>query len=94
MEGPVRLDLVHELLGPGTVVVPGHGAPVGRDFVQEQRSAIGVVAETIRDLAGRGVPLDQALDAAEWPYPGEALADAVRRGYEQLPRAQRRLPLI
>jgi glyoxylase-like metal-dependent hydrolase (beta-lactamase superfamily II) len=94
MEWPVTLDLVLELLGPGTVVVPGHGAPVGRDFVQEQRSAIGVVAETIRDLAGRGVPLDQALDAAEWPYPGEALADAVRRGYEQLPRAQRRLPLI
>jgi hypothetical protein len=75
-------------------VVPGHGLPVGRDFVEEQRSAVGVVAETIRDLAGRGVPVDDALAAAEWPYPREHLAVAVRRGYEQLPRAARQLPLI
>ena len=94
MDWPTTLDLVLNLVGPDTVVVPGHGAPVGRDFVQEQRASIGVVAETIRDLAGRGVPLDQALAAAEWPYPREALAEAVRRGYEHLPRAQKRLPLI
>ena len=30
----------------------------------------------------------------EWPFPREDLADAVRRGYEQLPRSQKRLPLI
>jgi glyoxylase-like metal-dependent hydrolase (beta-lactamase superfamily II) len=94
MDWPLTLDLVLDLVGPDTVVVPGHGAPVGRDFVQEQRAALGVVAETIRDLATRGVPLDEALAAAEWPYPREALADAVRRGYEQLPRSQKRLPLI
>ena len=94
MDWPATLDLVLNLVGPDTVVVPGHGAPVGREFVQEQRSSLGVVAETIRDLAGRGVPLDQAVDAADWPYPRESLADAVRRGYEHLPRAQKRLPLI
>ncbi|RNM13862.1 MBL fold metallo-hydrolase [Nocardioides pocheonensis] len=94
MEWPTTLDLALNLVGPDTVVVPGHGAPVGRDFVQEQRAALGVVAETIRDLAGRGVPLDQALEAAEWPYPREQLRHAVRRGYEHLPRAQKRLPLI
>ena len=41
-----------------------------------------------------GVPLDQALAAGEWPYPAERLAAAVRRGYEHLPRSQRRLPLV
>jgi len=94
MDWPATLDLVLNLIGPDTVVVPGHGAPVGRDFVQDQRASLGVVAETIRDLAGRGVPLDQALEAADWPYPREQLASAVRRGYEHLPRAQKRLPLI
>jgi glyoxylase-like metal-dependent hydrolase (beta-lactamase superfamily II) len=94
MEWPSTLDLVLSLIGPDTVVVPGHGAPVDRDFVQEQRSALGVVAETIRDLAGRGVPLDQALESADWPFPRESLAAAVRRGYEHLPRSQKRLPLI
>jgi hypothetical protein len=74
--------------------VPGHGATVGRDFVLAQRADVGQVAETIGDLASRGVPVDDALRAAAWPFPAERLADAIRRGYEQLPRSQRRLPLI
>ena len=94
LDWPLSLDIVLGLLTPDSVVVPGHGAPVGRDFVEQQRNDIGVVAETIRDLAGRGVPVDDALAAAEWPFPREELADAVRRGYEQLPHSQRRLPLI
>jgi glyoxylase-like metal-dependent hydrolase (beta-lactamase superfamily II) len=94
MEWPLTLDIVLGLTTSASVVVPGHGAPVGRDFVEEQRNAIGIVAETIRDLATRGVPVGQALDAAEWPYPREELAAAVRRGYEHLPRAQKRLPLV
>jgi glyoxylase-like metal-dependent hydrolase (beta-lactamase superfamily II) len=94
MEWPLSLDIVLGLLTTDSVVVPGHGAPVDRDFVETQRNDIGIVAETIRDLAGRGVPLAEALDAAPWPYPREELAEAVRRGYEQLPRSQKRLPLV
>ncbi|HET8604329.1 MAG TPA: MBL fold metallo-hydrolase [Marmoricola sp.] len=94
LEWPLALDLVLGLVTPDTTVVPGHGAPVGRAFVEEQRAAVGVVAETIRDLAGRGVPVEQALEAAEWPYPPGQLGAAVRRGYDQLPRSSKRLPLL
>lgn len=94
MEWPATLDLVVGLLGTESVVVPGHGNPVGRDFVEEQRSAVGVVAETIRDLATRGVPVAEALDATEWPYPKEELRHAVARGYAHLPRGTRSLPLL
>jgi glyoxylase-like metal-dependent hydrolase (beta-lactamase superfamily II) len=94
MDWPLTLDVVLGLSTPATVVVPGHGAPVDRGFVEEQRNTIGIVAETIRDLAGRGVPLDRALGVADWPWPPEGLADAVRRGYEHLPRSQKRLPLV
>jgi glyoxylase-like metal-dependent hydrolase (beta-lactamase superfamily II) len=94
MDWPLSLDIVLGLTTAASVVVPGHGVPVDRDFVEEQRNAIGIVAETIRDLAGRGIPLADALAAAEWPFPREGLADAVRRGYEQLPRSQKRLPLV
>lgn len=94
LDWPRALDLVLQLTGPDTVVVPGHGAVVDRAFVQDQRADIGVVAETIRDLAGRGVPLAQALDAADWPFPRDGLAHAVARGYEHLPRAARQLPLL
>jgi len=94
MEWPLSLDIVLGLLTSGSVVVPGHGAPVDRDFVETQRNEIGIVAETIRDLATRGVPVAEALAAAEWPFPREELGDAVRRGYEHLPRSQKRLPLV
>lgn len=94
MDWPLTLDLVLSLVTPGTLVVPGHGAVVDRDFVTEQRAEIGIVAETIRDLAGRGVPLEQALETGEWPFPADVLADACRRGYADLPRSARQLPLI
>ena len=95
MEWPLTLDTVLGLSTSTTVVVPGHGAVVDREFVELQRNEIGIVAETIRDLATRGVPVDDALAAAEWPYAARGrLAHAVRRGYEQLPRSQKRLPLV
>lgn len=95
MEWPLTLDIVLGLTSSSSVVVPGHGGLVDRDFVEEQRNDIGILAETIRDLAGRGVPVDEALGTAEsWPFPAALLEDAVRRAYEHLPRSQKRLPLI
>ena len=91
---PLTLDVALGLMTPDTVVVPGHGAPVDRDYVEQQRDQIGVVAETIRELAGRGIRADEALATADWPWEREVLRHAVRRGYEQLPRGQRQLPLI
>lgn len=93
LEWPWTLDVVLGLTTSASVVVPGHGAPVDREFVEEQRNAIGIVADNIRTLAGQGVPVEDALAATQWPYPAEELADAVRRGYAQLPRGGRRLPL-
>ncbi len=94
LDWPHSLDIVLSLSTSSTVVVPGHGAPVDREFVEEQRNAIGIVAQTIRDLAARGVPEADALAATEWPYPREELAAAVRRGYAQLTRREKRLPLV
>jgi glyoxylase-like metal-dependent hydrolase (beta-lactamase superfamily II) len=90
---PSSLDVVLNLLSPGTLVVPGHGAVVDRAFVEEQRDAIAIVAQTIRDLAASGVPADRALADGEWPFPREGLAHAVALGYAVLPPAGRSLPL-
>ena len=73
-------------------MVPGHGARVGRDFVEEQRLEVGQVAQTIHDLVAQGVPEDKALATGEWPFPTAGLADAVRRGYAVLEPAPRRPP--
>ena len=94
LEWPMTLDLVLGLMTDATVVVPGHGRVVDKAFVQDQRVELGVIAETIRDLASRGVPQSEALEAGEWPWERELLASAVRLGYEHLPRSQKRLPLV
>lgn len=94
LEWPDTLDLVLGLVTDSTVVVPGHGAPVDRDFVQQQRADIGVVAETIRELSGRGLPVEEALAQDVWPWPVEAIAAGIRRGYDHLPPGPRQLPLV
>ncbi|MGL5826258.1 MAG: MBL fold metallo-hydrolase [Nocardioides sp.] len=94
MDWPLTLDIVLGLTTTASVIVPGHGSIVDRGFVEQQRGDIGIVAETIRDLAGRGIPADEAIAVATWPFPAAELGDAVRRGYEHLPRSQKRLPLV
>lgn len=94
LEWPLTLDLVLGLTTDETVVVPGHGQLVDKDYVHEQRNELGVIAETIRDLASRGVPVGRALEEGEWPWDPALLTSAVRLGYEHLPRSQKRLPLI
>jgi glyoxylase-like metal-dependent hydrolase (beta-lactamase superfamily II) len=93
LEWPATLDLVLELTTERTVVVPGHGQLVDRAFVQDQRVDLGIIAETIRDLASRGVPASEALAQADWPWDPALLRSAVSRGYEHLPRGARQLPL-
>jgi glyoxylase-like metal-dependent hydrolase (beta-lactamase superfamily II) len=94
LEWPATLDLVIGLMTEATVVVPGHGQVVDTEFVQDQRAELGVIAETIRDPASRGVPQSQALAQGEGPWARDRLESAVRLGYEHLPRSQKRLPLI
>ena len=93
LEWPATLDLLVGMLTDETVVAPGHGIPVDRDYVQEQRASIALVAQTVSDLAAQGVPVADALAAGQWPYPAEALENAVRRGYAQLPASARSLPM-
>ena len=73
---------------------PGTARPSTASSSRSSATRSASSPQTIRDLAARGVPVDEALAAAEWPYPREELAAAVRRGYEQLPRSQKRLPLV
>ena len=93
LDWPQTLDLVLGLLTPASVVVPGHGGVVDRAFVEQQCDHLRAVAETVRDLATRGVPEKEALGSAEWPFPREVLQHAVARAYAQLPVTRRRLPL-
>ncbi len=96
MDWPQALEVTLDITPPGTVVVPGHGVPVDRDFVEGQRAQVGDVAQSIYGLVSSGVPLADALadpGQAPWPWDPELLHDALRRGYEQLGPQRRTLPL-
>ncbi len=86
LEWPETLELVGGLIGGDTVVVPGHGAPVDKDFVLDQRVAAVEIAGQVHELATGGVPVAAALERGSWPYPAERLGEAVRRGYAALGR--------
>ncbi len=84
LEWPATLDLVIGLLTGQTVVVPGHGTAVDREFVQQQRFDAAEIAGRIAELAAAGVAVDDAPGQDGWPYDPDRLEHAVRRGYVQL----------
>lgn len=84
LEWPQTLELVVGLIGEQTVVVPGHGDRVDKDFVLGQRGDAADVAGQLQELAGAGVPVEEALARGQWPFEADRLEQAVRRGYAQL----------
>jgi glyoxylase-like metal-dependent hydrolase (beta-lactamase superfamily II) len=94
LEWPGTLDVVVGMLTSDSTVVPGHGAVVGRAFVEDQRADVALLATLVSELAAAGVPVEDALagDTA-WPWPRADVETAVRLAYAHLPRGARRLPL-
>jgi glyoxylase-like metal-dependent hydrolase (beta-lactamase superfamily II) len=86
LEWPDTAAAIRAMLGGRTVVVPGHGLPVDRDWVDRQHADLETVADNLRELAAAGVPLPDAPGAAAWPWPTDdwRFEGALRRGYEQL----------
>ncbi len=66
---PKALDGVLAASGPDTVVVPGHGSPVGRAEAFECAARLASLHATTLELVQQGVGADDLYDAAEdWPY--------------------------
>ncbi|HEY8472007.1 MAG TPA: MBL fold metallo-hydrolase [Natronosporangium sp.] len=78
-------DTLHELLqltGPATVVVPGHGAVVDREFVAGQHAELAALAWLIRE--GHADHATVEAVAAKADLPAEPALLAARRGYAEL----------
>ena len=73
-------------LGPATTVVPGHGRPVDREFVQRQAAALCTVADLLREVHAAGAVAADAVAAARgrWPFPENGLQPAVDAAYPAL----------
>jgi glyoxylase-like metal-dependent hydrolase (beta-lactamase superfamily II) len=86
LEWPPTLEAVLELVGPDTVVVPGHGVAVNSGFVEDQRRELGLIADGLRRLAEAGVPVAEAAAQGDWPWEADdpRITNAVTRGYAHL----------
>lgn len=73
-------------IGVGDVVIPGHGRPVGRDFVLEQARTLRLVADAISESVARSEPIEFVAEriAAANPLPLQMAEAAVLRGYALL----------
>ncbi len=94
-EWSVTLDGVIGLMTGPSRAVPGHGDPVDREFVYEQRGRLGAISGEVRRLAGEGVTPADAVETGSWAYPVESLAPGLPAAFAQLgPVTPRRtLPL-
>lgn len=79
---PEALAALLRMIGPGTAVVPGHGAVVDREFVHAQHADLVTLDWLIRDGHRDHVPAERV--AARSPFGVDASLPAVRRGYAQL----------
>jgi glyoxylase-like metal-dependent hydrolase (beta-lactamase superfamily II) len=77
-EWPATLDGLIGLTTERTVVQPGHGGPLDREAVFDQRSRVAAVSGEISRLAGLGVGVSDAESRGDWALPFAA----VRAGYE------------
>ncbi len=81
---PAALEGILGVLGERTVVVPGHGDPVDREFCFDQRARISGLYGQALHLVNQGIAESEAWEAGDWPYPKATVAAALPLLYEEL----------
>ncbi|SDZ11570.1 Glyoxylase, beta-lactamase superfamily II [Micromonospora pattaloongensis] len=82
LQWPETVAALLRLTGPGTTIVPGHGAVVDETFVRAQHADLVTLEWLIRDGYGDRVPAERV--AARAPFGTDTALPAVRRGYAEL----------
>jgi len=81
---PSAIDGVLGLVDEHTVLVPGHGSTIDRMFAFDQRARISGLYGQAEHLARRGVRLEAAYEAGEWPFDEPVVREVLPLAYAQL----------
>ena len=94
-EWPATLDGLIGLTTDTTMILPGHGGPLNREAIFEQRGRVAAVSGEISRLAGLAVRVEDAEARGTWALPFAAVRDGLEAAFAQARAAdpQRRLPL-
>ena len=82
MDWPATAEALLALVGPSTVVVPGHGDHAGLAFVEAQVAGFRAVADAARRVHAGEASVDDVL--AMVPYPAAEAREPVARAVAQL----------
>ncbi len=82
MDWPATAEGLLALTGPATVVVPGHGDPAGRAFVEGQLAGFRAIVGLATRLYAGELDLEAAIRQA--PYPAVAAREPIERAVAQL----------
>jgi hypothetical protein len=82
MDWPATAEGLLAMTGPSTVVVPGHGDPAGRAFVEEQLAGFRAIAALGALVHAGELDIGAALAAA--PYPAADAREPLERAIAQL----------
>ncbi len=94
-EWPATLDGLIGLTTDSTVILPGHGGPLDREAIFEQRGRVAAVSGELSRLAGLAVRIEDAEERGTWALPFGAVRGGFDAAVAQARAAdpQRRLPL-
>ncbi len=81
---PTVLDSMVGAANAETIVVPGHGPAVDRDFVFQQQGEIAMLYGTCEMLIQQGIKVADAAAETEWPFTDETLRVALPLIYAEL----------
>ena len=82
IDWPSTVEAVLGQVGEQTIVVPGHGDPAGRPFVEASLADLQAVAALARRVADGELSIDDAIPIA--PYPERAAREPLERAVAQL----------
>jgi len=82
IDWPTTVEAVLGLVDERTVVVPGHGDPAGRRFVESSLADLRAVIALARRVAGGELSIEDAMTIA--PYPERLAREPLERALAQL----------
>jgi Zn-dependent hydrolases, including glyoxylases len=82
-EWPSAIDGILGVIGEESLVIPGHGPAMDRFDSFRQRAELSGFYGQVEHLIGRGVPLEAAADAGEWPFEKDYITAVLPTAYAQ-----------
>jgi len=82
-EWPSAIDGILGVIAEDSMVIPGHGPAMDRFDAFKQRAELSGFYGQVEHVIGRGIAIENAFEAGEWPYDEEYVRAVLPTAYAQ-----------